>query len=181
MFEGYAGTSTSGFRAEVEAEQALERGEGLLGMVEHYEHQQLSGPAAREAKARLEEFDRQAVFAGTVVTDQRRLQLIMRRHDPNVFPGKFVTCVFNPDKAMCLRPKATQHRPAPNDCKPLACRNVALTPANLAAWHEHLARVDRALESVEVLAPYLRYQLEQQRDQITRFLAENDHPPEELA
>jgi hypothetical protein len=32
MFEG-SGTSTPGFRAEVEAEQALERGEGLLGMV----------------------------------------------------------------------------------------------------------------------------------------------------
>lgn len=30
MFEGYAGTSDSGFRAEVEAEQALARGEHLL-------------------------------------------------------------------------------------------------------------------------------------------------------
>jgi hypothetical protein len=44
MFEGYAGTSASGFRAEVEAEQALERGELLLAMVDGHEHQRLDGP-----------------------------------------------------------------------------------------------------------------------------------------
>jgi hypothetical protein len=40
MFEGYAGTSRPGFRAEVEAEQALERGERLLAMIEGHEHRQ---------------------------------------------------------------------------------------------------------------------------------------------
>lgn len=181
MFEGYAGTSASGFRAEVEAEQALERGEGLLAMVEGYEHQHLGGPAAPEANARLEEFGRRAGFAGAVVADPRRLQLIMRRHDPNVFPGKFVTCIFNPDKALCLRPQTGQHGPAFADCKPLACRNVALTQANLAAWHEHLARICHTLESGEVLAPYLRHRLTKQRDQIIQFLNETGHPPEDSA
>jgi hypothetical protein len=174
MFEGYAGTSRSGFRAEVEAEQALERGERLLGMVEGHEHQRLRGPGAREAKARLEEFGRQtgAGFAGMVVADERRLQLIMRRHDPNVFPGRFVTCVFNPDKALCLRSNGDGRGPSLPDCKPLACRNVALTPANRAAWREQLARLDQALASAGVLAPYLRHRLTEQRDQIVRFLDE---------
>jgi hypothetical protein len=183
MFEGYAGTSASGFRAEVEAEQALERGEQLLAMVEGHEPQQLAGPAAEEAQARLKELGRHAAakFPGTVVADQRRLQLIMRRHDPNVFPGRFVTCVFNPDKALCLRSKGDGRGPVLPDCKPLQCRNVALTPANLAAWRQQLARLDQALASADVLAPYVRDRLRQQRDQIARFLAETDHSPEELA
>jgi hypothetical protein len=182
MFEGYAGTSTSGFRAEVEAEQALERGEGLLAMVEGYEHQQLGGPAAHEAEARLEEFGRRVGFAGTVVTDPRRLQLIMRRNDPNVFPGRFVTCVFNPDKALCLRSrKGDGQGPVLPDCKPFSCRNVALTPANLAAWREQLARLNQVLASADVLAPYLRHRLTEQRDQIARFLDEAGDTPEDQA
>ncbi len=179
VFEGYAGTSRSGFRAEVEAEEALERGERLLAMVEGYEHQQLVGPAAQEAKARLEEFGRQAGFAGLVVTDERRLQLIMRRHDPNIHPGKFVTCIHNPDKALCWRPQGNgqgnRQGPVLADCKPLACRNVALTTANLTAWREHLARLNQALSSAEVLAPYLRHRLAEQRDQVARFVDENGH------
>lgn len=170
MFEGYAGTSASGFRAEVEAEQALERGERLLAMVEGYEHQRLAGPAAAEAQARLEEFGRQVGFAGRVVTDSRRLKLIMCRHDPNVFPGEFVTCVFNPDKALCLRAgTSTSQGPALADCKPMACRNVALTGDNLAAWQQQLARLDKA-RSDDMLAPYLRHRLHQQLDDIARFL-----------
>jgi hypothetical protein len=61
------------------------------------------------------------------------------------------------------------------DCKPLACRNVALTTANLAAWREHLAQLNQALLSAEVLAPYLRHRLAEQRDQVARFVDENDH------
>ncbi len=44
MFEGYAGTSDSGFRAEVESEQALARGEHLLAMIDRHEHTSLTGP-----------------------------------------------------------------------------------------------------------------------------------------
>jgi hypothetical protein len=54
MFEGYAGTSDSGFRAEVESEQALARGEHLLAMIDAHEHYDLTGPAAEEAIRRLD-------------------------------------------------------------------------------------------------------------------------------
>jgi hypothetical protein len=117
-------------------------------------------------------------FAGMVVTDPRRLQLLMRRHDPGIFPGEFVTCVFNPDKALCLRPHADGQAPVLPDCEPLACRNVALTPANLTAWRQQFARLDQALASADVLAPYLRHRLAEQRDQITHFLDQPAHTPE---
>jgi hypothetical protein len=98
MFEGYAGTSDSGFRAEVESEQALARGEHLLAMVDAHEHT-LAGPAATEAERRLAEFDEharldnQARFAGTVLTDPRRLcgsrMAFLRRHTS--MPGARMT------------------------------------------------------------------------------------------
>ncbi|MFF3574978.1 hypothetical protein [Nocardia jiangxiensis] len=37
MFEGYAGTSDSGFRAEAESEEALARGEHLLAMIDQHD------------------------------------------------------------------------------------------------------------------------------------------------
>jgi integrase len=60
MFESYAGTSASGFRAEAEAEQAIARGEHLLAMTDQHHHD-LTGPAAGQAASRLATF---AGFAG---------------------------------------------------------------------------------------------------------------------
>jgi hypothetical protein len=82
VFEGYAGTSDSGFRAEVESEQALARGEHYLAMVDAHEHTELTGPTAAEAARRLEDFGHRARIQGTVVTDERRLNRIMKREDP---------------------------------------------------------------------------------------------------
>ena len=48
LFEGYAGTSDSGFRAEVESEQAIARGEHLLALIDQHDHGPLTGPAADE-------------------------------------------------------------------------------------------------------------------------------------
>ena len=63
-FEGYAGTSESGFRGEVEAEQSLQRGERRLAMIENHEHHGLRGPAAPEAEERLNNLQRSRVHFG---------------------------------------------------------------------------------------------------------------------
>lgn len=46
-FEGYAGTSKAGCRAEAQQEALLARGEGLSLMVDRHEHEQLRGPSQR--------------------------------------------------------------------------------------------------------------------------------------
>ncbi len=122
------GTSDSGFRAEVEAEQALTRGEALLAIATEHDHPGLTGLAAADGMRRLDTIA--AAFAGTVVTDPRRLERILRRADPAVYPGKYVTCVFNPDTALCLSKRATGSRPDLAACRPLDCANVALASAN---------------------------------------------------
>ncbi len=171
MFEGYAGTTESGFRAEVEAEQALSRGEHLLAMIDHNEHTRLTGPAADEAQRRMEEMSQRPAFAGTVTTDRRRFLRLISLHGPAVYPGKYVTCVYTHSKALC-RAGAEQPADAPDQahCKPLTCRNVALTEQNVHAWHDELDTLDRDLASGPPLPPALTSRLEQRREQILAFL-----------
>lgn len=182
MFEGYAGTSDSGFRAEVEAEQALARAEHLLAMIDRHEHTQLRGPAAAEAQQRLTELGNQARFAGVTITDQRRLQRLMNRGDPAVYPGRYATCVHDHTKALCHARAGlngqTAATPDLDNCKPLACRNVALTPDNLIAWRDELKAIDADLAARPLLPPLLQAQLERRRDDVRAHLDRYDkeHP-----
>ena len=171
LFEGYAGTSDSGFRAEVEAEQALVRGENLLAMIDQHQHTALSGPAKEEAEHRLDQFGNRATYAGSVVTDAQRLKRIMRRHDPAVYPGAFVTCVFDPDKALCLRQGTLRDtEPVLANCRPLDCHNVALSPDNLDTWRGELANLDNYLARASVIPPLLAHRLQDRRREIANFI-----------
>jgi integrase len=176
MFEGYAGTSASGFRHEVEAEQALQRGEHLLDLAADPHLTQLVGPAADQARTRLAAFT--AHFPGTVVNDRKRLQRLLTAHDPNIHPGQYVTCVYNPDRALCHHNPpdtgaggAAPAGPVLGDCQPTRCRNVTLTPTNVHALTEWLTRIDELLATEQVLAPYLRDRLHQQRTEVATLLA----------
>jgi hypothetical protein len=172
MFEGYAGTSESGFRAEVQAEEAIARGEKLGDLIVNHEHHRLLGPAAEEAEARLTEFERHVQFHGKVFNDDKRMKRHMDRHDPHVYPGRFVTCAHHADRALCRRGDG-EDGPSLPDCVPLRCRNVALTEKNVDAFVGYLATIDRMLANGDALAPYVRHRLEQRRVQIARFLAAN--------
>jgi hypothetical protein len=177
MFEGYAGASDSGFRAEVEAEQALARAEHLLAMIDRHEHTQLRGPAAAEAQRRLTELGDRARFAGVTITDRRRLRRLMNRDDPAVYPGRYATCVHDHTKALCRARAGLNGQAATPDlgnCKPLDCRNVALTPDNLTAWRDELTLIDADLAARPLLPPLLQAQLERRRDDVRAHLDRYD-------
>lgn len=171
MFEGYAGTSDSGFRAEVEAEQALARGEHLLAVIDAHDHQALDGPAGKEAARRLEQFG-QSRFQGMVVTDRRRLLRLMKRDDPAIYPDRYVTCVYKQATALCQQQRdgSGELRPSLPSCKPMTCRNVALTPENIDTWVVEVEQIDRDLAARPLLPPLLTHQLQSRRDEITKFL-----------
>jgi hypothetical protein len=173
LFEGYAGTSDSGFRAEVESEQAIARGEHLLAIIDQHHHDQLTGPAADEALRRLEELGEHQRLAGQVVTDPRRLERLMKRHDPAIYPGKYVTCVYSHAKALC----GGSTQPDLSSCQPLRCRNVALTPGNRDALAEETASLDAALSATPALPPLLERRLRDRHQAIDAFLAGNQPGP----
>ena len=170
---GYAGTSGSGFRAEVESEQAIARGEHLLALIDQHDHGPLTGPAADEALRRLEELGEHQRLAGQVVTDPRRLHRLMQRHDPAIYPGKYVTCVHNHAKALC----GGDTRPDLASCQPLRCRNVALSPGNRDTLAEEITSLDTALTTVPALPPLLQHRLRDRRQAIADFLARNQPEP----
>jgi hypothetical protein len=173
MFEGYAGTSESGFRGEVEAEHTLERGERLLAIIENHEHHDLRGPAAHEAQIRLTNLQRSGAYPGSVVTDRRRLLRIMHREDPHIYLGHFVTCVYNPEKALCRRQLTTdgdQTMPDLASCQPLQCRNVALTSENVKPLATQLHKLDTHLAKADLLPPYVAHRLAQQRRNLAALI-----------
>lgn len=176
MFEGYAGTSDSGFRAEVESEQALARGEHLMAMTDANQHEHLGGPAREEARRRLAEFDARMRFQGMVITDRHRQTRLMRRHDPAIYPGRYATCVFDPDKALCTRTRTVRGQVGPTigNCQPLECRNVALTADNIAELRQEVTEIDGELTERPYLPPLLLQRLHQRRDQIMHFADQHD-------
>ncbi|NEA76556.1 hypothetical protein [Streptomyces sp. SID13588] len=176
MFEGYAGTSDSGFRDEVQAEQALTRGQFLADLSADSDRPRLTGPAATEAEQRLAAYAPHVDFPGQVVVDEARLRRIMARHDPRIYPGAFVTCVYNPDRALCRREGADAGEPVLGGCQPLACRNTALTEANRDALADQLTDLHSTLNDGDHLAPYVRHRLDQQRQTTADFLTR--HRPE---
>lgn len=169
MFEGYAGTSASGFRAEVESEKALARGERLLPLTDAHQHP-LAGPAAQEATRRLDELGRTARFEGIATTDSHRLKRLMNRNDPEIYPGTYVNCVFDPSKALCLKKGTRAQTPNLTDCQPLDCANVALTEDNTAALRREADKIDTQLERPDHLPPLLRARLVRRRYRIQAFL-----------
>ena len=118
MFEGYAGTSSSGFRAEVESEQALARGEHLLAMIDGHEHLHMDGPARAEVARRLQDFAGNAHFAGAVSTDPRRLKRLMAREDPAIYPGDYVHCVSTRRRHFACATANPHHFPTCNSVCP---------------------------------------------------------------
>ncbi len=89
--------------------------------------------------------------------------------------GQYVTCVYNPDRALCHR-RDSADGPCLPDCQPLACRNVALTSANIAALTRHQAHLEQALHPTGIIAPYVRHRLEEQHAEINAFLASHGQP-----
>jgi hypothetical protein len=150
-------------------------------MIDGGEHTQLRGPAFAEAQQRLAELGDHARFAGVTVTDRRRLQRLMNRDDPAVYPGRYATCVYDHTKALC-HPRAGLNgqtaTPDLGNCKPLTCRNVTLTPGNLTAWRDELKSIDADLAARPLLPPLLQAQLKRRRDDVRAHLDRYDkeHP-----
>jgi hypothetical protein len=116
-----------------------------------------------------------------VVTDRRRLLRIMRREDPNIYLGHFVTCVYHPEKALCRRQltaDGVQAMPDLSSCQPLHCRNVALTADNLEALTLQLDKLDTHLANADLLAPYVAHRLAEQRRDLAD-LVDTATPPKE--
>ena len=133
VFEGYAGTSSSGFAAEVEAEQNIARLDYLENL---YRDWNTGGPAGGGAARRIDaEFSRiradLADLPGTIASPAR-LRTMLQHLSITLHPGILGDCFFQPGTAACLKRAAPPGtgRPLPmlNSC--LSCPNALRTPAH---------------------------------------------------
>ncbi|MET4260860.1 hypothetical protein ABIC09_005825 [Bradyrhizobium sp. S3.12.5] len=151
MFEGYSGSSPSGFRREVEQERALGQ---IDDVVEHYEEAIKRGlPPAGPAAARLRsEFARIRDELGDLpgrIVDAQRLRSMLGHLGRTLHVGLLADCFFDPDTALCLdHDNATTDRtvPALSHCRPDRCPNACVTRRHLAPWQASIMEGEQMLQ-----------------------------------
>ncbi|WP_445525985.1 hypothetical protein [Streptomyces cyslabdanicus] len=148
MFEGYAGTSASGFRAEVAAEEAMAR---LADVVERYEDFKAGVRSSAPGSTRTDnEFARVQEelhdFPGRVV-DERRLHAMLRTSANTLHVGTLNDCYYQPETALC-RTAGGADQPMLNNCRPDRCGNSTTTSRHRSGWEAAHADTERALTFV---------------------------------
>ena len=177
VFEGYAGTSASGFAAEVEAEQAAGRLDYLHDL---YRDWDTGGPAGGGAARRIDaEFARIRAELGDLpgtIASAARLRTMLEHLALTLHPGVLGDCFFQPDTAVCLKraKPSGAHRPLPmlNSC--LSCPNARRTPAHLPRLQQARDQARQALDETgrRPLPPLQRTALHDHLDQLDQLITQ---------
>lgn len=171
---GYSGSYDSGFPDDHAYEDWLYRLEQLADREERLaggEH--VSGPAADVYRHRVHTGHH--TFAGRVLTSARQARDLLDNELLHVFPGRAMTCVLNPQQALCQIMTAegdTRRTPDQDDCRP-QCRNLAYTDENIAELHTRARRLREVI--ADPLAPSIRRGREQRElDRITTLIRRHE-------
>lgn len=172
---GYAGTYESGFPDEHAYEDWLHRLDTLaenhrqLARGEH-----VSGPAAHHYSDRISAA--QQKFAGRVLTSLKHARAMVTNPLLQIYPGRGMTCVFDPAKALCqLRAAEDDARRTPDqdDCRP-NCQNIAYTDRNIAEVRRHAAALREVVD--DRLAPSIRHRRDRaELHRIRAIVDRHDH------
>ena len=177
VFEGYAGTSQSGFAAEVEAEQNIARLDYLEDL---YRDWNTGGPAGGGAARRVDaEFSRiradLADLPGTIASPAR-LRTMLQHLSITLHPGVLGDCFFQPATAACLKRAAPAGtgRPLPmlNSC--LSCPNARRTPAHQPRLQQAREQARQALGEAagRPLPPLQRAALDDHLNQLDQLICQ---------
>lgn len=184
MFEGYAGSSTSGFRQEVEQQRVLGQ---LDDIVEHYEAHRRGERQAGPSSARLvQEYDHVlqelAPMPGQIV-DRDRLRAMLGHLARTLHVGYLNDCFFEPATALCLVDGRGEkyEGPIPSRCAPDRCPNSCIRKRHLPAWKAAITETERLLGKKR-LPPLQRIALRRENERMRKLIAplagDNDHAGE---
>lgn len=143
MFEGYAGTSASGFADEVATEEAVAK----LDYVEDLYHDwNEGGRSAGGAAQRIEaEFDRIRGELGDLpgaVASPSRLRTLLHHLTKTLHPGVLNDCFYQAETAVCRKRAKPLGRPVPMLDMCMRCPNSRRSAV-------HLPRLERAHDMAE--------------------------------
>ena len=173
VFEGYVGTTPSGFPVEVELakQAAADLYVGNLAAA-HAAAAGSAGGGTRRVNARLQELraeldEAELSPSRPQLADEQRRTAMLRSVSHNLFVGPLTDCFFDPDIALCLRDQDGSAATVPiiAHCQPECCRNSRIGEHHLPAWEERLGQV-RADLRLRGLPPLQRSHLADQRDRL---------------
>ena len=114
IFEGYAGTSASGFAAEVASEQAIAKLDYLEDLYRDWNDGMRSGGgAAQRVDAEFERVRRELGDIPGVVASPARLRTMLAHLAKVLHPGTLNDCFHNPATALCAKRAKDLGRPLP--------------------------------------------------------------------
>lgn len=174
IFEGYAGTSASGFADEVAADKAVAK----LDYVEDLYHDwNEGGRSAGGAVKRIEaEFDRIRGELGDlpgVVASPERLRTMLRHLTLTLHPGALNDCFHHADTAVCGKRAQSVGRPLPmlNMC--LSCPNSRRSSVHLPRYRQTRAAAEQEFKGAKNVPSH-------QQTAITEFITMLDSAITEL-
>ncbi|MGS1018119.1 hypothetical protein [Allosphingosinicella humi] len=137
MFEGYAGTSPSGFRDEIEQERELARMTDIVELYEdHISGHSPGGPFGRRLGDEFDSIQRQLeALPGVVVSDERRNKML-KNLAVTLHPGFLNDCFYYPDHALCRLSGDTDQGPRWSACQPAKCPNSCVSQKHRVAITE---------------------------------------------
>lgn len=136
-FEGYAGSSKSGFRAEVEGQRALgQLDDVLVYFDERQTGSTLSGPAAPRISKALDAAAAELDPLPVMIADRPRLRTMLASLARTLHVGVLADCFFDPGTALCLKQatNADNKTPLTALCQPTRCPNACITARHRPAW-----------------------------------------------
>ena len=135
-FEGYAGSSRSGFRGEVEAQRALGQIDDILVYFDERQGgARLGGPAAYRVGAALDDAADLSPLPA-MIADRARLRTMLANLARSLHVGPLADCFFDPATALCLNRITEPGPPAPMIamCEPVRCPNACIAERHRPAW-----------------------------------------------
>lgn len=171
-FEGYAGSSKSGFLAEVETERRLGQIDDILT---YFDERQLgsglSGPAGVRIAKSLDGAASELQPLPGMIADRGRLRVMLADTARTLHVGVLADCFFDPATAVCLRHAAgEQSAPMISLCEPSRCPNACITARHRPAW-AGAAENARGVLKEKRLSEIQRLAVEQDLQRIDKVLS----------
>jgi hypothetical protein len=153
MFEGYAGSSQSGFRLEIEQQRESGRMADIVADYEAWDEGATpSGPMGPRLTDAFKAIREELGDLPGVVTDARRRDRMLKNLVTNVHPGFMNDCFFYRDHAVCIQRQPKKHGGPEADgpfwakCEAATCPNSSITQRHLPALRACQADIEEMLK-----------------------------------
>lgn len=165
-FEGYAGSTHSGFQRQVQQEHCYGQLDDILEYFDAHEiGDTFGGPGAGRLKIVFEDAYKQLGPLPVRIADRGRFRTMLSDLARTLHVGILADCFFDPATALCLKAATDQTQPQTALCQPTKCPNACIRTRHLPAWQNTEEEI-KALLNEKRLSANQRTSLKAERARI---------------